>query len=257
LRDAPDTDKRGVFSDITLTMGYRMKLVRCAALASLVMALPISLAFPFAPALAATSVSVAPVAPPSMPPAPTASVDGFRSAHFGMTEADVRKAIGTDFKLSGSAIRSGENPLQHTKVLSISVPGLLPGSGKAAVDYVFGYKSRRLVEVNIRWSAASDPSNVPAMLLRTGATLQTYFQGDGFPANQTAVNAVLANGSILLFRGTDMAGHAVVLILAGQLSRPDKTDKTRRIQMTPTVLSLAYAADPAHPDVFQLQKGAF
>ena len=234
-----------------------MKLFRSTALASLMMALPVGLALPIAPALAATSASVAPVAPPSISPAPTASVDGFRSAHFGMAEADVRKAIETDFKLSGSAIRSGENPLQRTKVLSITVPGLVPDSGKAAVDYVFGYKSQRLVEVNISWSAASDPSNVPAMLLRTGATLQTYFQGEGFPANQTAVNAVLANGSILLFRGTDMTGHAVVLILAGPLSRPDKTDKTRRIQMTPAVVSLAYAADPEHPDVFQLQKGAF
>jgi hypothetical protein len=234
-----------------------MKLFRSTALAALMTALPIGLAFPLKPALAATCASVAPVAPSSAPTATTASVDGFRSAHFGMAEADVRKAIGTDFKLSGSAIRSGENPLQHTKVLSITLPALLPDSGKATVDYVFGYKSQRLVEVNISWSAASDPSNVSAMLLRTGATLQTYFQGEGFPANQTAVNAVLANGSILLFRGTDMTGHAVVLILAGPLSRPDKTDKSRRIQMTPAILSLAYAADPAHPDVFQLQKGAF
>jgi hypothetical protein len=221
-----------------------MKLIRYAVLASLVMALPIGLAFPCAPARAATSAPAAPISPPSIPPAPTASVDGFRSAHFGMAEADVRKAIGTDFKLSDGAIRSDENQLQRTTVLSIIVPGLLPNSGKAAVDYVFGYKSQRLIEVNITWSASSDPSNTPVMLLRTGATLQTYFQGEGFPAGQTVINAVLANGSILLFRGVDTAGHAVVLILVGPLARPDKTDKTRRIQMTPAVLSLVYAFRP-------------
>jgi hypothetical protein len=33
--------------------------------------------------------------------------------------------------------------------------------------------------------------------------------------------------------------------------------KDHKAQMTPTVLSLVYAVDPAHPDVFRLQKGAF
>jgi hypothetical protein len=68
--------------------------------------------------------------------------------------------------------------------------------------------------------------------------------GERFPTGQTVSDAVLTNGSVLLFRGTDTAGHAVVLMLSGPLSRPDKANKTRRIQMTPAVLALAYTSSP-------------
>ena len=46
----------------------------------------------------------------------------------------------------------------------------------------------------------------------------------------------------------------VVLILSGPVHQDAKEHKA---VMTPTVLSLVYAADAAHPDVFRLQKGAF
>jgi len=190
-------------------------------------------------------------------PAPAAqpvSIDGFRSAHFGMTEAETRKAIEADFKLSGSALRASDNSVERTRVLSITVPDLVPDSGKAVVDYVFGFKGHSLIEVNVIWSAAGDPANKPATLVHTGATLQGYFQGETFPAGQAVANGVLANGSLLLFRGIDPAGHTVVLMLSGPLQQDTKEHKA---QMTPTVLSLVYAVDPAHPDVFRLQKGAF
>jgi hypothetical protein len=190
-------------------------------------------------------------APPVVPPV---VIDGFRSAHFGMTEAEVRKAIEADFKLTGSAVRPGDNPVERTRVLSVTVPDLVPDSGKATIDYVFGFKSQRLIEVNLAWSVATDPANKPTTLLHTGATLQAYFQGETFPPGQSVANAMLANGSLLLFRGTDPAAHTVVLLLSGPVKQDTKEHKA---QMTPTVLSLVYAADAAHPDVFRLQKGAF
>ena len=206
--------------------------------------------------LVAPAAALAQAAAPSdqAPVAPPVVIDGFRSAHFGMTEAEVRKAIEADFKLTGSAVRPGDNAVERTHVLSITVPDLVPDSGKATVDYVFGFKSQRLIEVNLAWSAATDPANKPATLLHTGATLQAYFQGETFPPGQSVANAMLANGGLLLFRGTDPAAHTVVLLLSG----PMKQDtKEHQAQMTPTVLSLVYAADAAHPDVFRLQKGAF
>ena len=206
--------------------------------------------------LVAPAAALAQAAAPSdqAPTAPPVVIDGFRSAHFGMTEAEVRKAIEADFKLTGSAVRPGDNAVERTHVLSITVPDLVPDSGKATVDYVFGFKSQRLIEVNLAWSAATDPANKPATLLHTGATLQAYFQSETFPAGQSVANAMLANGGLLLFRGTDPAAHTVVLLLSG----PMKQDtKEHQAQMTPTVLSLVYAADAAHPDVFRLQKGAF
>ena len=208
-----------------------------------------------APAPAATAPAQS--APTQSAPGATVqavSIDGFRSAHFGMTEAEVRKAIETDFRLSGNAVRPGENTVERTRLLSVTVPDLVPDSGKAVIDYVLGYKSHNLIEVNITWSTAADPANKPATLVHTGGTLQAYFQAETFPAGQTAANAVLANGSLLMFRGTDPAGHTVVLVLSGPVHQDPKDHKA---QMTPAVLTLVYAADPAHPDVFRLQKGAF
>lgn len=185
---------------------------------------------------------------------PPVAIEGFRSAHFGMTETEIRKAIETDFRLSGAAVQAGDNKIQHTRLLGITVPTLVPDSGKATINYVFGYKSQRLIEVNVTWSTAIDPANKPGVLAQTGATLQGYFQGEAFAAGQTAVNAMMPNGSVLLFRGTDPAGHTVVLVLGGTV-RQDAKDHTA--QMTPTTLTLAYAVDPVHPDVFRLQKGTF
>jgi len=211
-----------------------------------------------APAAASAQAAVpsekAPAATTPAPTAPPVTIDGFRSAHFGMTEAEVRKAIESDFKLTGSAVRPDNNPVERTRVLSVTVPELVPDSGKATIDYVFGFKSQRLIEVNLAWSAATDPANKPTTLLHTGATLQAYFQGETFPPGQSVANAMLANGGLLLFRGTDPAAHTVVLLLSGTVKQDTKEHQA---QMTPTVLSLVYAVDAAHPDVFRLQKGAF
>jgi len=191
---------------------------------------------------------------PSAETAEPVSIDGFRSAHFGMTEAEVRKAIDADFKLSGGAVKPTDNPVERTHALSVTVSGLVPDSGKATVDYVLGFKSQRLIEVNVVWSAAGDPTNKPEKLLLLGATLRGYFQTETFPPGQAVVNAMLPDGRLLLFRGTDPAGHTVVLMLSGPVKQDTKEHKA---QMTPTMLSLVYAADATHPDVFRLQKGAF
>jgi hypothetical protein len=183
-----------------------------------------------------------------------ASVDGFRSARFGTNEAEVREAIAADFKLAGPAVRSGENPVQRTSFLSVTVPGLVSGSGRAIIDYIFGYRSRLLTEVNITWAAALDPANTPKVLARTGGILQSYFAAQPFAPGKSLANRVLPNGSLLLFRGTDPRGHVVLLLLAGAVRRDAKDHK---ISMTPSTLALAYAADPAHPDVFSLRKGQF
>jgi len=65
---------------------------------------------------------------------------------------------------------------------------------------------------------------------------------------------MLANGSMLLFRGQEAAGHAVVLTLAGTVHRND-TAKPQTITLDPTTLSLTYIANPTHPDVYRLPNG--
>jgi hypothetical protein len=208
-----------------------------------------------AQAAAPSDQAPAPTTPAPAPPVvPPVVIDGFRSAHFGMTEAEVRKAIEADFKLTGAAVKPSDNPVERTHILSVTMSDLVPDSGKATIDYVLGFKSKRLIDVRVTWSVASDPANKPDALVRTGLTLQGYFQTEGFPAGQTVANGVLPDGSLVIFRGTDTEGRVVNLVLTGPVHQDAKEHKA---QMTPTVLSLVYAADIAHPDVFRLQKGAF
>src|SRR5271157_3878925 len=54
----------------------------------------------------APAETATPPAAPAEPVTPPVVIDGFRSAHFGMAEAEVRKAITADFKLSGTAVRT-------------------------------------------------------------------------------------------------------------------------------------------------------
>jgi len=196
---------------------------------------------PAAPALNAADTNPGPV------------ISGFRSATFGMSESQVRNVITRTFKIAPNAINAAENPLQHTQVLSVQVPDLVPGGGTAAVSYVFGYQTHKLIEINIVWSAQIDPKITPTMLYQNGESLQQYFAAEGFPADRSTGNVATQNG-ILLFRATDTTGNAVLLILSGAISKDAKTEKS---VLSPQSLTLAYAADPQHPDVFQLAKGSF
>lgn len=181
------------------------------------------------------------------------AIDGFRSAKFGMSEAQVRNAIESDFNLSASAISEAENPVQRTTVLTVAVPNLVPDDGIAVANYVLGYQSHKLVQVSIVWSPEIDPKITPGMLYQNGQSLQQYFAGEGFPASRSSGEIPMPNGEIL-FRATDTTGNEVGLILSGAISKDSKTGKST---VDLTALTLTYATDPMHPDVFQLAKGSF
>jgi hypothetical protein len=201
--------------------------------------------------VAAAQAAAAQAAPAPTPAGPT--IDGFRTAKFGMTEPQLRSAITADFKLSAGAITKTDNQLQRTTVLTVQVPDLVPQGGIATVSYVLGYQTHRLIQVNIIWSPEIDPKTTAMMLYQTGETLQQYFAQEGFPANRSTGNIATPNG-ILLFRATDSRSNAVLLILSGTVT---KNQKANTSALNPTTLTLAYAADAMHPDVFQLPKGSF
>jgi len=71
------------------------------------------------------------------------AIDGFRSAKFGMSEADVRAAMIKDFNAKPDAIKAQDNASELTHSILMSVPELLPNGGTAELSYVFGYKSNR------------------------------------------------------------------------------------------------------------------
>ena len=80
-----------------------------------------------------------------------AAIDGFRSAKFGYKEGDVLRAIKKDFRIDKKGVSRGVNSNEKTVFLMIDVKDLLMGSGPSKVIYIFGYKSKKLIQVKVVW----------------------------------------------------------------------------------------------------------
>lgn len=200
----------------------------------------------------------APAAPGPTAPAPTAplppyEVDGFRSAHFGMTEADVRKAIAADFKAADSAIARDLNTIEQTAILTVTVPDLLAEAGPARVSYVFGYTRHRLIYVNVLWAQPKKDGGANS-LLGPAAALRNYFLGYSFRAEGLLRDVSLSDGSLLLFQGSDNKGRTVALATGEAVAQGEATAAGPDRQW---YLRLSYIENPSQPDVFRIKPGTF
>ena len=184
--------------------------------------------------------------------AATADVTGFRSALFGMSEAQVRDAISKDFKVKSDAIKADDNKVEQTRVLTVQVPDVLQGGGVADVSYVFGYKSKTLIQVGVTWSKATDDKLTPEQLFSNANVLRSHFVNAGYKADTVATNMPMNNG-VLMFRGNDAQDHSTMLMLQGTLTQGENNQRV----LTPTTLLLFYIADAKSPDVFRLPAGSF
>lgn len=183
-------------------------------------------------------------------PTNVATVNGFRSAMFGMDESEVRAAIAKDFG-KGLDIKSSTNPAERTRSFTVRVPNVLPDGGTADIAYVFGHKSKKLIQVSVVWSKATDPAMTAEKLVADADVLHANFADQGYKADTVVSDAAVRNG-ILVFRGSDAAGHTTALLLEGRTT----AEKERKV-FVPVSLLLLYIANPKHPDVFRLAPGQF
>ncbi|HTW53076.1 MAG TPA: hypothetical protein VME45_14390 [Stellaceae bacterium] len=196
-------------------------------------------------------------AQPPAAPAATAHVDGFRSAKWGMTEAQVKAAIHSDFNIAEDKLKSSDNLAEKTEALTASVPDLLEGAGTADVSYVFGYTSKKLIQVNIVWSTALDPQATPEKIVAAADQLRVLFLGSGYDPKTVTANNRMPDGSILVFQGQDADRHTTVLRLTtGSVTPTDKDGKPGKPVPVAT-LTLSYVYNAAEPDIFRLKKGSF
>ena len=175
-----------------------------------------------------------------------------------MNEAAVRAAVTKDFAVSGDAVKGIDNLSQQTHVLTIRVPDVLPGGGTAEVAYVFGYRTKQLIQVGVVWSKATDSAMTPDRLFSNGNILRAHFLEGGSYKGDTVITDAATKTGLLMFRGSDADGHSTVLLLQGTMSAPANAtaDKDRRV-LTPASLDLFYLADTKNPDVYRLAPGQF
>ena len=182
---------------------------------------------------------------------PFARIEGFRSAKFNMSMDQVKKAIYKDFKLSDDKIDSVKHPQEQTNSLAVTVEKLVPTSGKSRVVYVFGYKTKRLIQVNILMGHPVDTDSTPQQIVDSGNLLGNHFFKKRYQEDGLVAHARLSDGSVLIFRGKDEKGRMVILRLSNPQPNAKKDDKLK------ISLTLSYIEKPEQPDTFQLKDDDF
>jgi hypothetical protein len=192
---------------------------------------------------------------PETGPTASATVSGFRSARWGMNDAEVRAAIQRDFGIPPAKVSTTENAAERTTVLSTTVADLLDGAGTARLSYILGYKTKKLIQVTIIWGTPVDPKVPPQNIVTAANQLRQLFLDSGYEPKTIIVNSRLADGSIVVFEGRDPEGHTTVLRLAST-QRPAKGPQNKP-GLASVALSLSYVLDSRNPDIFRLKKGQF
>ncbi len=199
--------------------------------------------------------AVSPEPPGAVTPGHPVQVDGFRSARWGMTEAEVKAAIKKDFGTHTDKVRGEHNQAQRTSALAVTVNNLIEGAGPAQVDYVFGYKTKRLIQVNIEWGTPVDARVDAESVVAAANELRDYLIGAGYDPKTVATNLRLPDGGIIVFRGQDGQRHTTLLRLVELPAKPDR--KGAAAKEPQVALFLSYALDAESPDIFRLKKGEF
>ena len=184
-------------------------------------------------------------------------VDGFRSAHWGMTDAQVKAAIRKDFNIAPEKVQSEENPSERTTVMTVTVGDLLEGAGKARVSYILGYANKKLIQVNIVWGTTIDPQVKPDRIVAGANQLRALFLGYPYQADTVASNVPTADGTITVFQGQDAEKHMTLLRLVSTPAPPPPKNAKGEAPGPTVVLFLSYVLDVRNPDVYRLKKGQF
>ena len=182
---------------------------------------------------------------------PWANIDGFRSAKFGMQMDEVKDAIVRDFNIVERKIDVINHPTEQTQSLGITIDKLLPISGKTRVVYVFGYESKKLMQVNILMGHPVDTNVTPQQVVDSGNLLGNHFFKKRYQEDGLVAHARLNDGSVLIFRGKDQKGRMVLL----RLSNPQPSNKDN--EGLKIALKLTYIEKPGQPDVYKLKEGDF
>jgi hypothetical protein len=120
--------------------------------------------------------------------------------------------------------------------------------GPADIVYILGYKSKKLVQVNIDWSAGVTKNFDPRDVVNAGNLLRNHFGKRRYKKDGFFINANLKNGTIVLYRGKDKKDRMVLLRLKNPKTKESEDKKDAGKNLT---LKLSYIFEPKNPDMFK------
>ena len=186
----------------------------------------------------------------SMKKNPWADIKGFRSAKFGMNEKSVYRAIATDFKLAKSKVKKTTSAKEHTTGLEIIVPDLFSTGGAAKVGYILGYKSKKLMHINVLWGRGAAEKVDGRGVVETANLLRDHFVKKRYKEEGLVANGKLSDTSTMVFRGRDRKDRMIVVLL--NTARAPEGGNTKE-SLNQIALILSYIANPTEPDVFSIK----
>jgi hypothetical protein len=187
----------------------------------------------------AQNVPAAPAAPADVP---LHKISGFRSAHFGMNEDQVRAAVARDFKDYASLLQPARHPDARYSMLVLPLPSLEPGPGAAGVTYIFAAAEHKLVQVNVLWSTDKPGDADRARMSTAGVQLADYFRALHWRPDAATMGVPLGPNGLVLFSGIDAHKAMVEVSLTGIALR-GRDGKIAPAE-GPVKLRVAYMAGP-------------
>lgn len=188
------------------------------------------------------------------------TVVGFRDAHFGMAEPEVRALVVKTLHAKPADISSGVNAVEGTTVLTVRVASLDPAPGPAEIAYIFGYNSKKLIQVNVIWgNSEPKPNNDSTAMAAAGTRLVRYFEQFRWRKDASRAGIPVGDNTLVMFSGEDDKAGAVRVILDNvkyQVSREGKETSSPEPKGPPRLL-INYIADRDSPDIAKIEKGRF
>jgi hypothetical protein len=188
----------------------------------------------------------------------TYAVNGYRSARWDMTPAEARAAATKDFP-DAEIGKDVVDPVARTTLFVVAVPHISPGPGTAAVSYIFGANSGRLIHVNVDWQIDDANVNDRVAMTVAGSRVVQDFIGYYWKLLSVARGVPIGPNSLLLFGGQGDAGGSVEVQLQG-VSYTTQTAKGAVQSPPPTgfvLLHVGFAPSGGDADVYKIKPGEF
>jgi hypothetical protein len=190
---------------------------------------------------------------------PAYEVIGFRDARFGMTEQEIRASARNSFGAKDDEMTVTVNPTDGTTKLIVHVLMLEPGLGEGRVEYFFGYKSHKLIQINVAWGLDTNPPLNNSAMIAGAARLQRYFLGFTWARRAVRAGVPIDDSSVLVFSGDDKKTGTVTVVLEGVRYdvAPNGMVRYYPERLSPPKLVVSYIGDRNESDVRSVGRGAF
>ena len=114
---------------------------------------------------------------------------------------------------------------------------------------MFGYKSKKLIQVNVIWGRTITKNLDPEDIVNAANSLRSHFMKKRYKTDSFVANAKLNDEAVLVFRGQDKRDWMILLMLANPQKEGTPGNEN---------ISLQLSYEKAHsPDVYGIKEGVF